>query len=114
VIVAVPTPTTVTVEPFTVATAVLLDVYVIAPLLLDVGAVRLNAAAPKVFAIAAMLPIVGLVFSTESTTVAVTEPDAFVAVIVYVVSDEAAVGVPAMIPVLVLKLKPVGKLGVIA
>ena len=45
-IVVVPAPTIVTVEPLTVATAVLELVYVIAPELLLLGAVRLKAASP--------------------------------------------------------------------
>ena len=42
----VPAPTTVTVDPLIVATAVLLLEYVKAPVLLLVGAVKVNAGAP--------------------------------------------------------------------
>ena len=44
--VVVPTPTIVIVDPLTVATLVLLDVYVMAPALGDVGGVMVGAAAP--------------------------------------------------------------------
>ena len=41
-------------------------------------------------------------------------PPAFVAVIVYVVSGETAVGVPPISPLEVLNDRPVGRFGVIA
>ena len=40
-------------------------------------------------------------------------PDALLAVIVYVVAGLAAVGVPLMVPVTMLKLNPCGKAGLI-
>ena len=46
-IVAEPGPTIVIVDPLTVATLILLLVYVIAPVLTDVGAVIVGAASPK-------------------------------------------------------------------
>lgn len=49
VIVELPAPTIVTLAPAIVATAVFELVYVIAPLLFEVGATRLNAGIPKVF-----------------------------------------------------------------
>jgi hypothetical protein len=71
--VVLPAPTTVTLPPeVTVATAVTLLVYVIAPLLLLLGAVRSNAAAPKFLAGAVKAPIVGAM--GETTSVAVTDP----------------------------------------
>ena len=58
--VVVPAPTMVTVPPeVTVATPSALLVYVNAPALLLVGAVRLNAASPKFLAGAVRAPIVG-------------------------------------------------------
>jgi hypothetical protein len=53
----------------TVATAVLLLVYVIAPLLLLEGAVRSNATAPKFLAGAVKAPIVGAIADTTSEAV---------------------------------------------
>jgi hypothetical protein len=71
--VVVPAPTTVTVPPdVTVATAVSLLVYVKAPSLLLVGAVRSNAEAPKFLAGAVRAPIVGAM--AETTSDAVTAP----------------------------------------
>ena len=67
VMVVLPAPTTVTVPPeVTVATAVLLLVYVKAPPLLLVGAVRSNAASPKFLAGAVRAPIVGAMDETTS------------------------------------------------
>ena len=69
----VPAPTTVTVPPdVTVATPGALLVYVIAPPLLLVGAVRLNAASPKFLAGAVKAPMVGAM--GETTKDAVTDP----------------------------------------
>ena len=51
-IVADPAPTIVIVDPLTVATLVSLLVYVIAPLLNDVGAVIVGAASPKLMLVA--------------------------------------------------------------
>jgi hypothetical protein len=59
VIVDVPAPTTVTVVPFTVATAVLLLEKVMAPALFEVGAVKVKGASPKVFAGTVKAPNVG-------------------------------------------------------
>ncbi len=69
-----PAPTMVTVPPLdvTVATAVLLLVYVKAPPLLLVGAVRLNEASPKFLAGAVSVPMVGAM--GETTKDAVTAP----------------------------------------
>jgi hypothetical protein len=69
---AVPAPTIVIVEPETVATVASLEVYVIAPVLVELGAVISNAASPNVFVMAAMLPITGVPFAT--VIVVVTEP----------------------------------------
>ena len=61
VMVVLPAPMMVTVPPeVTVATAVLLLVYVKAPPLLLVGAVRLNEASPKFLAGALKAPMVGV------------------------------------------------------
>ena len=71
--VVLPAPTTVTLPPeVTVATPSALLVYVIAPLLLLLGAVRSNAAAPKFLAGAVNAPIVGAI--GETTKEAVTDP----------------------------------------
>ena len=51
-IVAEPGPTTVIVDPLTVATLVSLLVYVIAPVLTDVGAVIVGAASPMLMLVA--------------------------------------------------------------
>ena len=68
--VVVPAPTTVTVPPdVTVATAVLLLVYVKAPLLSLVGVVKLNDASPKLLAGAVRAPMVGVVYETEKLIV---------------------------------------------
>ena len=65
--VVVPAPTTVTVPPeVTVATAVLLLVYVKAPPLLLDGAVRLNDASPKFLADTDNVPMVGAIADTTS------------------------------------------------
>jgi hypothetical protein len=78
VIVAVPAPTIVTVVPEIVATAVLLDANVKAPVAFDVGAVNVNAASPNVLLIAVMLPIVGVALPTvinpDNELVAVEHP----------------------------------------
>ena len=69
----VPAPTTVTVPPdVTVATLATLLVYVNAPPLLLVGAVRLNDASPKFLAGALRAPMVGAM--GETTNDAVTDP----------------------------------------
>ena len=68
-----PAPTTVTVPPeVTVATPSALLVYVNAPVLLLVGAVRLNVASPKFLAGAVKAPMVGAI--DETTNDAVTDP----------------------------------------
>jgi hypothetical protein len=68
--VVVPAPTTVTVPSLvTVATAVLLLVYVNAPLLSLVGAVRLNEASLKFFAGTDNDPMVGAMGDTTSDAV---------------------------------------------
>ena len=73
VMVVVPAPTTVTVPPdVTVATAGALLVYMNAPSLLLVGAVRSNAEAPKFLAGAVRAPMVGAM--DETTNDAVTDP----------------------------------------
>ena len=65
--VVVPAPMIVTVPPLvTVATAVLLLVYVNAPSLLLVGAVRLNDASPKFLAGAVKVPMVGAIGETTN------------------------------------------------
>ena len=70
VIVVVPAPTTVTTPTpptnDTVATEVLLLVYVKAPPLLLVGAVRLNDASPKFLADTDNVPMVGAIADTTS------------------------------------------------
>ena len=69
----VPAPTMVTVPPeVTVATPATLLVYVNAPPLVLVGAVRLNEASPKFLAGAVKVPMVGAM--GETTTDAVTDP----------------------------------------
>jgi hypothetical protein len=71
--VVVPAPTTVTVPPeVTVATPGALLVYVNAPLLSLVGAVRSNAASPKFLAGALKAPMEGAI--GETTSDAVTDP----------------------------------------
>ncbi len=71
--VVLPAPITVTVPPdVTVATDVLLLVYEKVPLLLLVGAVRLNDASPKFLAGMDSAPIVGAI--GETTNEAVTPP----------------------------------------
>ena len=68
-----PAPTMVTVpSEVTVATPGTLLVYVNAPALLLVGAVRLNAASPKFLAGAVRAPMVGAM--GETTNDAVTDP----------------------------------------
>jgi hypothetical protein len=70
VMVVLPAPTMVTVPPeVTVATAVLLLVYVKAPPLLLVGAVRLNEASPKFLAGAVSVPMVGAMAETTKDPV---------------------------------------------
>jgi hypothetical protein len=65
--VVVPTPTIVTVPlDVTVATAASLLVYVKAPLLSLVGAVRLNEASPKFLAGALRAPMVGAIGETTN------------------------------------------------
>ena len=77
-IVAVPAPTIVTVVPEIVATAVLLEVKVKAPVAFDVGAVNVNAASPNVLLIAAIDAIVGvalpIVIKPDNALVAVEQP----------------------------------------
>jgi hypothetical protein len=71
--VVVPAPTMVTLPPeVTVATPATLLVYVNAPVLLLVGAVRSNAASPKFLAGALRAPMVGAI--DETTNDAVTDP----------------------------------------
>jgi hypothetical protein len=71
--VVLPAPTMVTVPPdVTVATPSALLVYVNAPPLLLVGAVRSNAASPKFLAGAVKAPMVGAM--GETTSNAVTDP----------------------------------------
>jgi hypothetical protein len=71
--VVLPAPTTVTLPPeVTVATPSALLVYVIAPLLLLLGEVRSNAAAPKFLAGAVSVPMEGAM--GETTKEAVTLP----------------------------------------
>ena len=76
--VAVPAPTIVTVVPEIVATAVLLEVKVNAPVAFDVGAVNVNAASPNVLLIAAIDAIVGVALPTvikpDNALVAVEQP----------------------------------------
>ena len=68
--VVLPAPTMVTMPPdVTVATAVLLLVYVNAPPLSLVGAVRLNDASPKFLAGAVKVPMVGVIADTENAMV---------------------------------------------
>ena len=55
-----------------------------------------------------------VVATTSIVNVLVPEPPLFVAVIVKFVLEIAADGVPVIAPVLVLKLRPAGKLGAIA
>ena len=69
-IVDVPMPTIVTIEPDTVATAALLDEYVIAPVpALLIGAVKVNGASVVVLLISANEDNVGVAFATVSTAV---------------------------------------------
>ena len=71
--VVLPAPTMVTMPPdVTVATAVLLLVYVNAPPLLLVGAVRLNDASPKFLEGAVKVPMVGAI--GETTKEVLTAP----------------------------------------
>ena len=76
--IAEPTPTIVTVVPEIVATAVLLEAKVNAPVAFDVGAVNVNAASPNVLLIAAIDPMVGVAFPTvikpDIELVAVEQP----------------------------------------
>ena len=76
--IAEPTPTIVTVVPEIVATAVLLDTKVKAPVAFDVGAVNVNAASPNVLLIAAIDPMVGVALPTvinpDIELVAVEQP----------------------------------------
>ena len=73
VMVVLPAPMMVTVPPeVTVATDGALLVYVIAPPLLLLGAVRLNDASPKLLAGAVRAPMVGAM--DEITNDAVTDP----------------------------------------
>ena len=73
VMVVLPAPTTVTVPPdVTVATDGALLVYVNAPPLLLLGAVRLNDASPKFLSGAVRAPMVGAM--GETTSEAVTTP----------------------------------------
>jgi hypothetical protein len=68
--VVLPAPTMVTVPPeVTVATPAALLVYVNAPALLLVGAVRLNAASPKFLAGTVRTPMVGAMGETTSDAV---------------------------------------------
>jgi hypothetical protein len=71
--VEVPFPTMVTVDPSIVATASLELVYVINPLLLDVGTTKLKDASPTIFAGTEKLVIVGVAWFTVK--VAGIEPD---------------------------------------
>ncbi len=64
--VAVPAPTIVTVLPEIVATAVSVEVNIKAPVPLEVGAVNVNAASPKVLVIATIDAIVGVALSTAN------------------------------------------------
>ena len=72
-IVEVPAPTIVTVEPLIVATEVLLLVKVIAPELLDIGAVNVKSASPKFLVIALKVPKVGALVFTVKVAVVVPE-----------------------------------------
>ena len=75
VMVVLPAPTIVTVPPVvTVATASLLLVYVKAPPLLLLGAVRSNATAPKFLAGAVNVPIVGAICETVNDEVTYVPP----------------------------------------
>ena len=73
VIVEVPAPTIVTVEPFIVATDVLPLAYVIVPALLDVGAVIVKSASPKFLVMALKVPKVGAIVFTVKVAVVVPE-----------------------------------------
>ena len=74
VIVEVPEPTIVIVEPlFMVVTEELLLVSVIVPALLDVGAVNVNGASPKFLVIALKVPKVGALVFTVKVAVVVPE-----------------------------------------
>ena len=70
----VPALTTVIVVPTTVATAVLELEYTIDPVLLDVGATKLNDASPNVFAGTEKPVIVGVPFSMVRVAVIVPLP----------------------------------------
>jgi hypothetical protein len=73
--VVLPAPTTVTVPLLdTVATAVLLLLYVKAPLLSLVGAIRLKEASPKFLAGAVNVPIVGAIGETTRDAETVDPP----------------------------------------
>ena len=72
-IVEVPAPTIVTVEPLIVATEVLLLVKVIAPELFDVGTVNVKSASPKFLVIALKVPKVGALVFTVKVAVVVPE-----------------------------------------
>ena len=75
VIVVEPTPVSVTspVVALTVATDAFELVYVMAPLLLVVGAVNVNGATPKVFVMGDIAPIIGSSSSTVRVVVTVAE-----------------------------------------
>ena len=64
----------VTVLPAIVATAVFELVYVNAPVLLDVGATKLNDASPNVFVISEKLVIVGVALFTVRSVVIAADP----------------------------------------
>ncbi len=74
--VVVPTPTIVIVDPLTVATLVLLDVYVIAPELGDVGGVIVGADAPytTLDELSAKPVSVGVAVVTVNDAVALEDP----------------------------------------
>ena len=78
--VAVPAPTMVIVLPLIVATAVLLLVYVNAPVLVEVGAVMVNATSPTTFEGILKLVNVGVSKVEETVKVAVILPAEYVEV----------------------------------
>ncbi len=85
VIVTVPAPTMVAVDPEIETIAGLEELNVKAPVLVDDGAVRVNDGSPNVLTRFTIVEMVGFRLSTVKVTVAVVEPPAFVAVMVNVV-----------------------------
>ncbi len=111
--VVVPTPTMVIVDPLTVATLVLLDVYVMAPALGDVGGVMVGAAAPytTLDELSEKPDNVGLMRLTVKLTVLVVAATELLASLTAKTRLEVAkapFGVPVTAPVVELSERPDG------